>query len=35
LFTYLNKDTYSGWWAFGKKEGKGTYVFADTGMRVY
>jgi hypothetical protein len=34
IFTYPNKDVYSGWWAFGKKQGKGTYVFADTGMRV-
>ena len=25
---------YSGWWAFGKKDGKGTYVYADTGARV-
>ena len=34
VFTYLNKDVYSGWFKYGKKEGKGTYIFADTGMRI-
>ena len=34
VFTYVNKDIYSGWWKFGKKEGTGTYVFFDTGMKV-
>lgn len=34
MFTYPNKDIYSGWWRYGKKYGKGTYVFSDTGMRV-
>jgi len=34
VFTYLNKDVFSGWFKYGKKEGKGTYVFHDTGMRI-
>jgi radial spoke head protein 1 len=34
VFTYLNKDVYSGWFKWGKKEGKGTYIFNDTGMRI-
>lgn len=34
LFTYPNKDIYSGWWKYGKKNGIGTYVFNDTGMKV-
>ena len=25
---------YSGWWSFGKKNGKGTYVYAATNQRV-
>ena len=32
--TYKNTDVYSGNWANGEKDGKGTYVFADTGMRI-
>ena len=28
IFTYLNKDVYSGWWKYGVKEGKGTYVYS-------
>ena len=35
MFTYINKDIYSGQWKNGKKHGQGTYVFIDTGMRVY
>mmetsp|Transcript_16450 Transcript_16450/g.14138 ORF Transcript_16450/g.14138 Transcript_16450/m.14138 type:complete len:129 (-) Transcript_16450:172-558(-) len=34
MFTYPNKDIYSGWWKYGKKHGKGTYVFFDTKMRL-
>jgi hypothetical protein len=34
VFTYLNKDVYSGWFKYGKKEGKGTYIFHDSGMRL-
>ncbi len=34
VFTYLNKDVYSGWFKYGKKEGKGTYIFNDSGMRL-
>ena len=34
MFTYLNKDVYSGWFQFGQKQGKGTYIFNDTGMRI-
>lgn len=30
---YVNKDIYSGQWKFGNKDGKGTYIFADTGMK--
>lgn len=35
MFTYANKDIYSGNWLNGKKHGKGTYVFFDTQSRVY
>ena len=31
--TYTNKDVYSGNWVQGKKEGKGTYVFFQTGEK--
>lgn len=31
---YQNKDTYSGWWQFGKKKGNGTYTYAATGMKL-
>lgn len=34
LFTYPNKDIYSGMWKAGKKHGKGTYVFSDTGIKL-
>lgn len=34
VFTYVNKDIFSGWFKYGKKEGKGTYLFNDTGMRI-
>ena len=34
VYTYSSKDTYSGWWQFGKKQGKGTYIYGDTGMRL-
>jgi len=30
---YVNKDIYSGEWKCGNKEGKGTYIFAETGMK--
>ena len=30
---YHNKDVYSGQWKFGKKDGKGTYIFFETGMK--
>jgi len=30
---YVNKDIYSGQWRNGKKDGKGTYIFNDTGMK--
>ena len=30
---YENKDIYSGQWKFGKKDGKGSYIFNDTGMK--
>eukprot|EP00831_Metopus_contortus_P080198 TRINITY_DN8151_c0_g1_i1.p1 TRINITY_DN8151_c0_g1~~TRINITY_DN8151_c0_g1_i1.p1 ORF type:complete len:165 (+),score=37.90 TRINITY_DN8151_c0_g1_i1:180-674(+) len=33
VFTHINKDIYSGQWRFGKKEGKGTYIFFETGMK--
>jgi radial spoke head protein 1 len=35
VFTYPNGDVYSGWWRFGEKEGKGTYVFKETGMKMH
>ena len=35
MFTYLNKDIYSGNWKNGKKHGKGTYVYYDTQSRVF
>ena len=34
MFTYLNKDIYSGNWKNGKKHGQGTYVYFDTQSRV-
>ncbi len=34
MFTYQNKDIYSGMWANGKKHGKGTYVYNSTNCRV-
>ena len=30
---YVNKDIYSGQWKNGKKDGQGTYIFNDTGMK--
>jgi radial spoke head protein 1 len=30
MFTYANKDIYSGNWKNGKKYGTGTYVYYDT-----
>jgi len=30
---YQNKDVYSGKWKNGEKDGKGTYVFFETGMK--
>ena len=30
---YTNKDIYSGKWKNGEKEGEGTYVFNETGMK--
>ncbi len=30
MFTYINKDIYSGNWKNGKKHGQGTYVYFDT-----
>ena len=30
---YTSKDIYSGQWKNGKKEGQGTYVFNETGMK--
>ena len=30
---YANKDVYSGQWKGGKKDGQGTYVFNETGMK--
>ena len=30
---YTNKDVYSGQWKNGKKEGRGTYVFHETGQK--
>lgn len=34
VFTYPNQDIYSGLWKFNEKEGVGTYVFFETGMKV-
>ena len=34
MFTYSNKDIYSGNWKNGKKNGTGTYVYYDTQSRV-
>ena len=34
VFTYPNGDTYSGNWKWGKKQGRGTYIYKDTGMKV-
>ena len=30
---YTNKDVYSGQWRSGKKDGTGTYIFNETGMK--
>ena len=30
---YTNQDVYSGQWRNGKKEGQGTYIFFETGMK--
>lgn len=30
---YANEDIYSGLWKNGNKEGQGTYVFKETGMK--
>ncbi len=35
MFTYANKDIYSGNWKNGKKYGTGTYVYFDTQSRVF
>lgn len=35
VMTYKkNKDIYSGSWKYGKKNGKGTYIFDATKMKV-
>jgi hypothetical protein len=34
VFTYKNKDIYSGSWMYGKKHGMGTFIFAATKMKV-
>ena len=31
--TYKNRDIYSGNWSNGQKDGKGTYIFAETGQK--
>jgi hypothetical protein len=31
---YANKDIYSGWWTFGKKQGQGTYTYSETGTKL-
>ena len=33
VFIYKNGDIYSGQWVEGKKEGQGTYIFFETGMK--
>lgn len=33
VMTYANKDVYSGTWKDGLKDGQGTYVFFETGMK--
>lgn len=33
VMIYVNKDIYSGQWKNGKKDGQGTYIFNDTGMK--
>jgi hypothetical protein len=30
---YINEDIYSGKWNNGKKDGQGTYIFKETGMK--
>ena len=35
LFTYLNQDIYSGKWEDGWKQGVGTFIFFETGMKMY
>merc|ERR1712224_469394 len=34
VFTYVNGDNYSGKWKYGKKHDFGTYLYADTGMKL-
>lgn len=34
VFTYKNKDIFSGQWEFGKKKGRGTYYYDETRMKV-
>ena len=31
---YPNGDQYSGNWKWGKKHGKGTYIYKDSGMKI-
>ena len=33
VFIYDNKDVYSGQWSNGQKEGPGSYIFFETGMK--
>ena len=33
-FTYPNGDVYSGSWKWGKKHGKGAYIYKDSGMKI-
>ena len=33
-YVYANKDSYCGWWQFGKKQGNGTYTYADSGAKL-
>lgn len=33
-YVYANKDSYSGWWMFGKKSGQGTYTYHETGTKL-
>jgi hypothetical protein len=34
IFTYPNKDVYSGMWKHGKKSGQGVYVYNATGIKL-